>query len=113
MHEVGIMQSALEIAERQARAAGAARICEIRMRVGRMTGVVPEALDHAFEVLRGGTMAEDARLNVEYVPGVFFCLACQREFESEDLVGGCPVCDAPSFDLRRGRELDVVSLEVD
>ena len=107
------MQSVLEIAERQARASGAVRIHEIRMRVGRMTGVVPEALDHAFTVLREGTLAAEARLEVESVPGVFWCLACAAEFESEDLVGGCPSCHAPSFDLRRGRELDVVSLEVD
>ena len=107
------MQSALEIAEKQARASGASRIHEIRMRVGRMTGIVPEALDHAFAVLRDGTMAADARLEVEFVPGVFWCVTCAAEFESEDLVGGCPSCHAPSFDLRRGRELDVISLEVD
>ena len=113
MHEVGIMQSVLEIAEQQARANGASRIHEIRMRVGRMTGVVPEALDHAFTVLREGTLAAQARLDVEFVPGMFWCLTCESEFESEDLVGGCPSCHEPSFDLRRGRELDVVSLEVD
>ncbi|MEI6668668.1 MAG: hydrogenase maturation nickel metallochaperone HypA [Acidobacteriota bacterium] len=113
MHEVGIMQSVLEIADQQARAAGAVRILEIRMRVGRMTGVVQEALDHAFAVLRQDTLASDARLEVELVPGAFWCLTCAAEFESDDLIGGCPTCNQPSFDMRRGRELAVVSLEVD
>lgn len=113
VHEVGIMQSVLEIAESQARQNGAARILEIRMRVGRMTGVVPEALEHAFAVLRQDTMADGATLIVEYVPGVFWCLTCAAEFESDDLVGGCPTCNEPSFELRRGREMAVESLEVE
>lgn len=113
VHEVGIMQSVLEIALSQARSSGAVCIREIRMRVGRMTGVVPEALDHAFLVLRGETLAAEARLVVEFVPGAFWCMTCAAEFESDDLIGGCPTCKEPSFDMRRGRELDVVSLEVD
>lgn len=107
------MQSVLEIAESQARSAGAVRIREIRMRVGRMTGVVSEALDHAFTVLRGDTLAAEARLVVEFVPGAFWCMTCADEFEADDLIGGCPTCHVPSFEMRRGRELDVVSLEID
>jgi hydrogenase nickel incorporation protein HypA/HybF len=113
VHEVGIMQSVLGIADAQARQAGASRILEIRMRVGRMTGVVSESLDHAFAVLREGTLAADAQLHVECVSGAFWCLPCAAEFESDDLVGGCPTCREPSFDMRRGRELEVVSLEVE
>ena len=113
VHEVGIIQSVLDLAEALARQNGATRILEIRMRVGRMTGIVPEALEHAFVVLRQGSMAETARLAAEFVPGVFWCQACAAEFESDDLVGGCPTCKEPSFDLRRGREMAVESLEVE
>lgn len=113
MHEAGIVQSLLTLAEEKARAAGAARIGSIRFRVGRMTGVVPEALEHAFAILRTGTLAADAALDVEYVPGTFWCSACEGEFETEELIGACPRCGAPSADVRRGREMDLVSLEVD
>ena len=113
VHEVGIIQSVLEIAESQARLNGATRILEIRMRVGRMTGIEPEAIEHAFAVLRDGTLAAGAVLTVEYVPGVFWCATCSVEFESDDLIGGCPTCREPSFDLRRGREMAVESLEVE
>jgi hydrogenase nickel incorporation protein HypA/HybF len=112
MHEAGIMQSALDIAEQKARAAGATSIHEIRLRVGVMTGVVPEALEHAFAVLKDGTMAEDACLVVDYVPAIAWCSACRKEFESSELVCLCPACKAPSVQLRKGRELEIVSLEV-
>jgi hydrogenase nickel incorporation protein HypA/HybF len=113
MHEVGIMQSVLQIAEEQARKSGAVAIHEIRMRVGRMTGVVLESLEHAFAVLKDGTLAEEARLVVDEIPGTCWCAECDREFEAEGMIGECPACLRPSFEIRRGRELEVVSLEVD
>jgi len=113
MHEVGIMQSAIDIAEKQAKAVGAKKIHEISLRIGQMTGVVPEALEHAFAILKDGTMAEDACLVVDYVPAVCWCPECQREFESSGLFCVCPDCMTPSGDVRRGRELEIISLEVD
>ncbi|OPX98122.1 MAG: Hydrogenase/urease nickel incorporation protein HypA [Syntrophorhabdus sp. PtaU1.Bin002] len=113
MHEVGIVQSALDIAESQARAAGATKIHEIRLRIGQMTGIVPEALEHAMTVLRGGTLAENAELTIEYVPAVCWCATCEKEFAPIGLFGECPDCRAPSTDVRRGMELEIVSLEVD
>jgi hydrogenase nickel incorporation protein HypA/HybF len=113
MHEAGIVQSLLTLAGEKARAAGAGRIESIRIRVGRMTGVVPEALEQAFTILRAGTIASGAALDVEYVPGAFWCSECGGEFETDELIGACPTCGEPSADLRRGREMDLVSLEVE
>jgi hydrogenase nickel incorporation protein HypA/HybF len=87
-------------------------ICEIHLRVGYLSGVVPEALEHAFAVLKEGTMAEKARLSVDYVPAVCWCSPCQREFESSGMFCVCPGCNTPSGDVRKGRELEIVSLEV-
>ena len=64
MHEVGIVQSILEVAAQQTRAADATCIHVIRLRIGRLTGVVPEAIEHAFTVLRAGTPAAGALKSV-------------------------------------------------
>ena len=112
MHEVGIMQSVLDLAEREARAVGAAGISEVRMRVGRLTGLVPESLDFAFSVLREGTLAGEAQLCVEYVSGSFWCAECGREFDAEGFFCECPGCGTPSFERRRGMEMELLSLEV-
>ena len=113
MHEVGIIESTLRAAEARTRADGATRIDAIHLRVGRLTGVVPEALEHAFAALRQGTLAAGGRLVVEYVAAVCWCAACQREFEAPGLFSECPACGAASGDIRRGRELDLISLEVE
>ena len=112
MHEVGIMQSVLAAAEREARAAGGDRVHEVRLRIGRLAGVVAESLEYAFEVLRAGTLAEEAHLAIEEVPAACWCGACSAEFEAPDLLCECPRCGALSTELRRGRELEIASLEI-
>ena len=112
MHEVGIIQNTLEAALKTAQASGAQRIHNVRMRVGRMSGVVPEALHFAFEVARQGTLAAQAELIIESVPVTCWCDPCQLEFEDGDLLYECPRCRQVSTELRRGHELELTSVEI-
>jgi hydrogenase nickel incorporation protein HypA/HybF len=114
MHEFSLVVSMLEVAEAAARADGASRIDTIHLEIGALAGVVPDALDFAFAGARQGTMAEDARLEVTYLPAIAYCTACRQEFELDNRFGiaMCPTCDTPSADLRQGRELQVSHLEV-
>jgi hydrogenase nickel incorporation protein HypA/HybF len=112
MHEVGIMQNTLNMALKQAQASGATQVHELRMRIGAMSGVVPDALTFAFEVLRKDTLAAEAKLEIETVPASCWCVRCQTEFPVPDLIYECPQCHEPSVELRRGLELELVSIEV-
>jgi hydrogenase nickel incorporation protein HypA/HybF len=113
MHEFSIMQSALNQALREARLAGAVRVHEIRLRIGVLSGVVPDALQFAFEALTPGTSAEGAQLTIEEVPARFWCAPCGKEFVSANLYSECPDCGHPSGELRAGREMELSSMEVD
>ena len=106
------MQSALSQALDEARKAGASRVHEIRLRIGALSGVVPDALQFAFESLVEGTAAEDAKLTIEHIPARFWCEKCRREFETARLFAECPACNNPSRELRAGRELELASLEI-
>src|SRR5260370_42198680 len=113
MHELSIMDSALNLALDQAQKAGANRVFAIRLRIGALSGVVPEALQFAFEALVPGTLADGADLQIEQVPARFWCAACTREFQSDDLFAECPGWHRPSGDLRAGREMELASLEIE
>lgn len=113
MHELAIMDSALNLALDQAEKAGALHVHVIRLRIGVLSGVVPEALEFAFETLSQGTLAEGAVLDIEQVPGRFWCPACASEFQSDDYLAECPGCRRPSGDLRSGREMELASMEID
>ncbi len=112
MHELGIVQGTLDAAIKSARDSGASEIHRITMRVGQLSGVVPDALTFGFEALRQGTMAEKAQLEIESIPAVYWCHTCQAEFATEDLFSECPACHQFSSEVRRGRELELVSMEI-
>lgn len=112
MHEVSIMQSTLDIAFEQAKAQGATRVHQLCMRIGSLAGVVEDSLRFAFDAMSPGTMAEGATLVVESVSAACYCPTCQREFEAADVFCECPTCKQPSGQIVRGRELELVRLEV-
>jgi hydrogenase nickel incorporation protein HypA/HybF len=110
MHEAGIAATILQIAEQEARGRP---IRAIGIRVGELSGVMPDALLFAFEALKNGTSAAEGLLEIERVPVAAWCDNCQVESEPEgDLVLWCPVCGLP-LDVTRGRELEFAFLDVD
>jgi hydrogenase nickel incorporation protein HypA/HybF len=112
MHELSIMEQVLEIALEQTRQRGASQIHYLKVRIGEMSGVVPEALQFAFDVATEGTAAAGARFEIETVPVTCYCGNCQIEFNPPDLFYECPQCGQLSADIRQGREIELSSLEI-
>lgn len=95
----------------QARRHKVASVMAVRIRIGALAGVVEEALAFAWEALAADTPAAASRLDVEHVAIACYCARCEREFETEAFSYRCPSCHELSADLRRGRELQLVSIE--
>jgi hydrogenase nickel incorporation protein HypA/HybF len=113
MHEVSIMAEAVRMAVESARAAGASRITGLHLRVGALSGVVPEALHFAFEAVTVGTLAERATLTIEHIPARFWCQTCQQEYEAAKMFSECPQCHNSSSELRSGRQMELASMEIE
>ena len=111
MHEVSLMENAVRMALYTARASGGERVHRLRLRVGTMSGVVPEALRFAWDIVCQGTAAEGAELEIEEVPATCWCAPCAVEFATPDFLGECPHCHAVSAELRRGTEMELASIE--
>ncbi len=112
MHEFSIMQSTLDLAEHQTRMAGATQIHRLKVRIGSLSGVVPDALQFAFVALKEKTLAAGAAFEIESVPAAGWCEDCAADFPVEGLVYECPLCRQPSGQLRRGKEMELASLEI-
>jgi hydrogenase nickel incorporation protein HypA/HybF len=114
MHELGIALNILEIAENAARQDGASTIRAIGVRVGAFSGVVPDALEFAFQAARTGTLAEHPRLEITVAPMVAHCAGCNLDFfvDNPHGVARCPVCLKPVPGVQHGEELTVTHLEV-
>ncbi len=112
MHEIAIMKSTLEIAGERAQLENAFAIDVIRLRVGVLSGVVPEALEFAFETLKNGTLAEHGKLEIERVPAIFTCSVCGRETERDFIEYDCPKCGGMLALRGGGSDLELAQMEV-
>ena len=112
MHEVSMMQNTLDIAIAQALKNGAKKIDLLTMNVGELSGVIPEALEFAFEVLIQDTIVENAQLEINSIPVVCFCQKCDRNFQPDNYIYQCQQCQQISTNIIQGRELELASLVV-
>jgi hydrogenase nickel incorporation protein HypA/HybF len=110
MHEVAISEALLEQLASLAEQHGWSRLRRVWVRMGLLSGVVPEALEFAFSAMSPGTSAEGAELVLETVPGHFDCALCGAlELDRVDFT--CPKCGGPLQLVRAGRELYVSGVE--
>ena len=110
MHELGIAQNILQIVQQSVPQNLAADVRAVRLRVGRLSGVVPESLDFCFGVIISQTEMPQARLDIEQIPIVARCKDCGHRFEMEDWGFSCPACKNVHLELISGRELEVVEI---
>lgn len=114
MHEIGIVTGILESVTEVARNAGASRICKVNLRIGDMREVVPEAMDLAWEVYcEDDPLTDGCELAVEEVHPESTCLVCGKTFAHDRFHLRCPACGSAETRLDHGRELDIVSIEVE
>jgi hydrogenase nickel incorporation protein HypA/HybF len=108
MHELSITQSVVDtVTERT----GSAVVVSVRLRVGRLSGVVPDAMRFRFDLVTAGTPLEGAQLEIDRPEGRGRCRTCAAEFALPDPVLLCP-CGSADVEVLAGRELAVASVVV-
>ncbi len=117
MHEMSIAQSLLSIVEQEMARSNVTRLEKVKVRCGQINGVVPEALEFAFQTLISGTRLEGAELEMEIVPLCLKCGQCQSSFEArtEDTLFfhmPCPHCGHDlGHTVLAGKELNIEYIE--
>ncbi|MDQ2835994.1 MAG: hydrogenase maturation nickel metallochaperone HypA [Actinomycetota bacterium] len=108
MHELAVTQSIVDAVSEYA---GDATVSCVRLRVGKLSGVVPHALQFCFELVTEGTTLQGAELIIDEQPGVGHCRGCDSEIALTDLILLCP-CGSADVGVTSGRELTIQSIEV-
>ena len=115
MHELPITERILAVALQHAQGRNVTRIVRIHLRIGELSDLENEWIQHYFNYLSRGTLAENAELAIRRVPIVVRCRACSQTYEVARSALGqtqCPGCAEPRADLVSGREYLVENMEV-
>jgi len=65
MHELSIAEELLQIITKKASQVGIGKIEQINLKIGEFSGILPDALVFAFEMLSKGTITDGARIEIE------------------------------------------------
>ncbi|MGZ5367428.1 hydrogenase maturation nickel metallochaperone HypA/HybF [Aeromicrobium sp.] len=108
MHELSIAESVVEtVLDRT----GGRHVTVVRLRVGKLSGVVTDSLQFCFELATAGTPLEGAELWIEEPAGRVHCRSCDREYARDDMILLCE-CGSADVEVVSGRELQLTSVEV-
>jgi hydrogenase nickel incorporation protein HypA/HybF len=113
MHELSIAMSIVEMAEEESARHGGARVQAVHLKLGKLSGVVKEALLSSYEMACQATSLEGSQLLIEEVAVEVFCAQCDgpRLVTSIQCLA-CPECGTPTSTVLHGKELEVVALEI-
>jgi hydrogenase nickel incorporation protein HypA/HybF len=103
-----------ESAEQPVRVKQPVRVDAVGLRVGTLSGAVPEALEGAWPIAIVGTALSGARLDIQVIQAAIWCPTCARDQPVDQFYAlTCPTCGTPSGHLVRGREFEVAYADLD
>jgi hydrogenase nickel incorporation protein HypA/HybF len=112
MHELSIAMSIVEMAQEEAERRGI-QVCAIHLKLGRLSGVVKEALLSSYEMACYETPLAGTQLLIEEIPISVFCPNCKAERPLSSMqLFCCSECGTPTAEVVHGKEFEVFALEV-
>lgn len=111
MHEVSICESLLALVAREAEQHGVSKIIRLRLEIGPLSCLDPDALRFAFDAMAPGTIAEAAELHIDRPPARATCRDCGAEVELHSRFGPCPSCGSARLELHSGDEMRLLEME--
>ena len=113
MHELALTRSLVEIVLDEARRHGFHKVLVVRVRLGVLSHVSPEALTFCFDAATRGTCAEGARLDIVRTPAQAWCADCGETVVAIDRLHPCVKCGGFNLSQLTGDELGLQDLEVE
>ena len=114
MHEVSIVQALIEQVDQEVTQAGhPGRVVSLDLTIGRLSGVHPDSIRFAFELLTPSTFLEGAVLRIEEPQAVCCCKTCGVQTPIDELILECPRCGSVEVSIEGGRDLVLQSIELE
>jgi hydrogenase nickel incorporation protein HypA/HybF len=107
MHELGITRNIIAIVSEHARGE---RVKRVRLEIGHLSAILPDAIRFCFDVCRDGTLLAAAELEIDEIPGRGRCEDCGNDLELAELYGEC-ACGSHNIRLFAGQELNIKEME--
>jgi hydrogenase nickel incorporation protein HypA/HybF len=110
---MSLTESLIALIEEEAGKQGFSRVRTVRLAIGALGHVDPEAIRFCFDAVARGTLVEGAQLAIRTVPGQAWCLDCAKTVRVTERGAACPECGRYALQVTGGDDLRLEELEVD
>jgi hydrogenase nickel incorporation protein HypA/HybF len=112
MHELAVTESILDIAQKHAIQAQAARVTDIYIVMGKLSSMVDDSIQFYWDMISQDTMCVGAKLHFNRIPAKLVCLSCGNNYNIDDGLTPCPQCSSTQVKVISGEEFWVDSIEI-
>jgi hydrogenase nickel incorporation protein HypA/HybF len=109
MHELSITRNIVAIVSEHA---GSRQVTRVRLQIGKLSAIMPEAIRFCFDLCAAHTVLAGARLEIDEVPGLARCDGCGVEVALDAPAGRCPACHGGALRLIGGEEMLIKEIEL-
>jgi hydrogenase nickel incorporation protein HypA/HybF len=113
MHELAVTESILNIATDYAQKAGATRVTDLYLVIGRLSSLVDDSVQFYWDIISADTICAKAQLHFERIPARILCLDCSNEYVLADTLSGCPECGSAKIKVVSGEEFSLNSIGIE
>jgi hydrogenase nickel incorporation protein HypA/HybF len=113
MHEVAIANEIMDLVLKKAEEHNAAKVTKIKLMIGELTSIVPEALDFAFVSITPGTPLQGVKVVMKKVKLKGKCGDCNKEFRIKHMMYICPKCRGTNIKILSGKEMIIQSIDME
>ena len=113
MHELSVVASLFEILEDKAKEQKGQRITFVKLRIGALSGIVPELLRTAFDIYKKDTIAARAELEITVVALKVRCEDCQKVMVKDDFIFICDQCGSTKIKTLDGTEMILEKMDIE
>lgn len=115
MHEVSIAMGMVDELTRIARENNAKKITSIKLKIGKLSGIVTDSLVFAFDAIKlENPLISSADIVINEIPLVYNCNDCGAAFETDDIYfPSCKKCGSYNLTLISGEEQHIENVEIE
>lgn len=113
MHELAVTKGLLKICLEEGEKHKIKKIRKINIKVGELTDLLPACIEYYFNIVSKDTIAENTKINVENIPVEIKCNECGYSGVLGKNNYVCPKCKGIVYEITKGKEFYLDTMEVD
>lgn len=112
MHELTICDNLIDMLAAERRKRRFTAVTRLKIEIGRLSCLDPEALRYAFDISVRDTFMHGATLEIERPRGRATCLDCGTAVEVDTRLDACPHCGGVRLDPAGGDQMRLIEMEI-